>query len=318
MKITVFPCIFPSSLIVLNLMKYFLVFQSDTYETGRDLKCLWAPDTTSNHSHKRMLDVSVGDSIIHINKQKIRAISLAQSSAYASNKPEEFETSNNDGWKKYKTGRKIDIDIIELNQPVSVNNIKDKIMDFYTDKYFPYTKDGGGNQGYLYEISEPLNSLLLSNDFTNEKENAGLSTNISEPKGGIKTKATIDTRSAVWQGYFKKKLQRLWSNTCSITGYPEIKHKNKSFLIAAHIKPYAKCSDKESFDEYNGLLLSPNMDKLFEHGMISIDNDGKIMLSSKLDITIINNMKLNEIKKINVHEKNKIYLNYHRTNKFVK
>jgi predicted restriction endonuclease len=40
-------------------------------------------------------------------------------------------------------------------------------------------------------------------------------------------------------------------------------------LIASHIKPWAKCDGNEKVDVYNGFLLSPNFDRLFDQGFIT-------------------------------------------------
>jgi predicted restriction endonuclease len=53
-------------------------------------------------------------------------------------------------------------------------------------------------------------------------------------------------------------------------------------LIASHIKPWNECDEFEKYDLYNGLLLSPNYDKLFDEYLISFDFEGKIMISNKL------------------------------------
>jgi len=41
-------------------------------------------------------------------------------------------------------------------------------------------------------------------------------------------------------------------------------------LRASHIKPWAACAaDAERLDVYNGLLLAPHLDALFDAGLIS-------------------------------------------------
>ena len=39
-------------------------------------------------------------------------------------------------------------------------------------------------------------------------------------------------------------------------------------LIASHIKPWRVSNNNERLDVYNGLLLLPNLDKLFDKGYI--------------------------------------------------
>ena len=54
-------------------------------------------------------------------------------------------------------------------------------------------------------------------------------------------------------------------------------------LIASHIKPWSKCSTPaERLGAANGLLLTPNLDKLFDRGLITFDAKFKIRLSPRL------------------------------------
>lgn len=84
-------------------------------------------------------------------------------------------------------------------------------------------------------------------------------------------------------------------------------------LIASHIKPYQYCEENEQFDANNGLLLSRNIDHLFDSGWITFDNDGNILYSKNLDSKLklqLDNYKLD--KKYLVSEKRLTYLKYHR------
>ena len=49
-------------------MKFFLVFQGDTYEEEKLLSCLWAPklNKVGNevHHHRRLLDADIGDQVV--------------------------------------------------------------------------------------------------------------------------------------------------------------------------------------------------------------------------------------------------------------
>lgn len=88
-------------------------------------------------------------------------------------------------------------------------------------------------------------------------------------------------------------------------------------LIASHIKPYIKCNDDEKFDVDNGLLLSKNIDSLFDQGWISFENDGTVLLSKNLDENLkkyLSNKKLD--KKYLQSQKRLKYLKYHRENVF--
>lgn len=83
-------------------------------------------------------------------------------------------------------------------------------------------------------------------------------------------------KSRIGQGLFRERLISYWSG-CSIT-----KCKLTNILVASHIKPWRIASNEERLDVYNGLLLTPNYDKLFDLGFISFDNNGMILFSKEL------------------------------------
>ncbi|WP_286407333.1 HNH endonuclease [Myroides odoratimimus] len=92
---------------------------------------------------------------------------------------------------------------------------------------------------------------------------------------------------------------------------------NTSLLIASHIKPWRECQNKERIDPYNGLLLLPTFDKLFDQGLISFTNNGVIMISEQiLSYYKLLGLAIDTI--IHVDPKQHKYLEYHRENIFKK
>lgn len=81
----------------------------------------------------------------------------------------------------------------------------------------------------------------------------------------------------VGQGSYRKKLVARWG-TCSVLGCgPE------TTLIASHIVPWRECeTNDERLDLDNGLLLSPNLDKLFDRKLISFSDTGALLVSPAL------------------------------------
>lgn len=110
----------------------------------------------------------------------------------------------------------------------------------------------------------------------------------------------------VGQGAFRKKLIKHWGE-CSATGCSQI-----DILKASHIKPWSESNNSERLDVYNGLLLSPNVDALFDKGYVSFDDEGKILISpyvSDRDREILNCSVELSIKLSPQHLK---YLAWHR------
>ena len=87
-----------------------------------------------------------------------------------------------------------------------------------------------------------------------------------------------------------------WENKCAVTSC-----KIKNILIASHIVPWRKSNDVERLDIGNGILLSPNLDALFDRHLISFDDEGNILISKTLsedeltNLGISNNLKLHTV-----------------------
>lgn len=83
----------------------------------------------------------------------------------------------------------------------------------------------------------------------------------------------------VGQELFRNGLLDYWDGACAVTGLaiPEL-------LRASHIKPWADCNtDSERLDVFNGLLLAPHLDAVFDRGFITIDDAGQLVVSDLLD-----------------------------------
>ena len=82
----------------------------------------------------------------------------------------------------------------------------------------------------------------------------------------------------VGQDIFRQSLIDYWQGRCAVTGLDV-----PPLLRASHIKPWARCaSDAERLDVFNGLLLAPHLDALFDGGWISFDDDGGVLVSPEL------------------------------------
>jgi hypothetical protein len=79
------------------------------------------------------------------------------------------------------------------------------------------------------------------------------------------------------QGEFGSEVRKLWNHCCAVTGSITM-----AALEASHIKPWADSIDRERLDPNNGLLLTANLHKLFDAGLISFEDSGKMLFSSKL------------------------------------
>jgi hypothetical protein len=156
---------------------------------------------------------------------------------------------------------------------------------------------------------------IVDNDSNSNNNNITYEDNLIEDiENIIDNKILIDTETEnlvkcrIGQGDFRKKLIKYWGG-CSVTKFYQIE-----ILIASHIKPWRDSSNTERLDHFNGLLLTPNLDKLFDKGYISFDNNGSILISKDLiDYEILG---INKNMKINIDKEHQKYLKFHRSDIF--
>jgi predicted restriction endonuclease len=128
--------------------------------------------------------------------------------------------------------------------------------------------------------------------------------NIMKQKNIESTERTSLIQSRLGQGKFRDSLIQLWGG-CSVTGYSFT-----SLLVASHIKPWNKSDNRERLDPYNGFLLLPNIDKIFDLGFITFNYSGEIIIGKKLSEHKI--IGISPEMKINILDQHKPYLEYHR------
>ena len=91
------------------------------------------------------------------------------------------------------------------------------------------------------------------------------------------TQKRVMQNARLGQGKFRAGLMSYW-NGCAVTGYPTL-----GLLVASHIKPWKDAGPVERLNHFNGLLLLPNLDKVFDRQLISFDAEGRILVSTHLE-----------------------------------
>jgi len=124
-------------------------------------------------------------------------------------------------------------------------------------------------------------------------------------------KAAI-VKARIGQGLFRKRLFDYWHGSsiiqCDIPW----------FLIASHIKPWCNSDNQERLDVYNGLLLTPDYDKLFDSGYISFANTGDMLISPHLSRKDRDELKLSpSIRLHQISPQHWKYLTYHQEHVFL-
>lgn len=113
------------------------------------------------------------------------------------------------------------------------------------------------------------------------------------------------------QGVYRSNLE-LFEKRCRVTGL-----KDRGHLRASHIKPWSVCTDAEKLDGYNGLLLSPHVDHLFDRGYISFTDTGDILVADALDGQVLRTWGIAAPRNVGTFRPEQCkYLAYHRQEVF--
>lgn len=94
---------------------------------------------------------------------------------------------------------------------------------------------------------------------------------------------------------------------------------DERLLIASHIKPWAASNDKEKLDPYNGYMLTPMYDKLFDRGFITFTENRHVILSDFISPYVWKQIGLkngNFIKALPMDDKRVKYLEFHHESVF--
>ncbi|MDD9855677.1 MAG: HNH endonuclease signature motif containing protein [Gammaproteobacteria bacterium] len=114
------------------------------------------------------------------------------------------------------------------------------------------------------------------------------------------------------QGKFREELLKYWKNTCAVTGVNDEK-----MLRASHIKPWKDSDNKDRLNPYNGLLLTPNLDALFDQGLITFGDDGKIRISTQITERNLERLSVDRSMSLRkIGEEHKKFLAHHRKSVF--
>lgn len=117
----------------------------------------------------------------------------------------------------------------------------------------------------------------------------------------------------VGQEIFRGALLAYWEGRCAVTGLGV-----RELLRASHVKPWADCdSDAERLDVFNGLLLAPHFDAVFDGGFVTVDDDGTVVVSATLPVGERARVMLDRDWKVTkLTDAHRRYLRWHRERVF--
>lgn len=118
-------------------------------------------------------------------------------------------------------------------------------------KAYPVYEEIKYSDSFSIDVADVKLDMLDDDNSTNERKRK-MQVGKYKMSGGQRVRTV--------QGEFREGLLKIVPHRCPVCGF-----EYKNFLIASHIKPYAKCDDTyDAMNPNNGLLMCPVCDKLFE------------------------------------------------------
>jgi len=317
-------------------MRYWWVNQNQTFRQELSGGYLWSPKRNANGArnpfYESMREVSPGDLIFSFVDTRVHAIGIAKSYCWECPKPVEFGSAG-EYWEN--VGWRVSVAFTALLNRVRPKDHLEILRSVLPDRYSPLQANGNGNQGvYLTEISQDLVEVLcgligaearflMSGSMTGpgiERSRIVTGDDLDVWERRLEGQVEADTsvpetdreaiiRARRGQGLFKQRVMRI-EHTCRITGVSNVNH-----LVASHCKPWRDSSNEERLDGENGLLLTPNIDHLFDRGFIGFENSGELIISPVAHRPSLQRMGIETERLINVGdftEGQGHFLDFHR------
>lgn len=279
--------------------RYWWVNHKQTVEQEIEGEYLWSPKTIRggkrNVFYDNMRRASPGDIVLSYANQRIGYIGRVAEFAFTAPKPSEFGGT---GANWSEEGWLLPVFWTPLERPVQPRDFIEVLGPLLPARYSPIRPDTGhGNQGaYLAGISESaFREVAARTAFNREALTSGGGNSLTYQSvrdrvdDAIQRQIEIDAaldktvkESVILarrgQGAFRSNV-RVVEPACRVTGIT-----NPLLLIASHIKPWRSCETAhERLDGMNGLMLTPDVDLLFDRGFISFQDDGRAEVSPRVD-----------------------------------
>ena len=266
-------------------MRYWWVNQNQTYTTEVRGNFMWSPKVNANGARNPfydfMRDVAPGDVVFSFCDTRIKALGVVTGPAQTAPKPDFGSAGAN--WSQ--EGWFVPVYYCALDSPIRPKDHIEILRPFLPGRYSPLQLSGDGLQSiYLTAVPDPLANALIAlmgqqyfealavvSGFPNAPDPEEADDITFGPDMGSTFKDQL-IKARRGQGVFRSNVL-LTEEYCRVTKVSDPKH-----LRASHIKPWKVSNDSERLNGFNGLLLSPHIDHLFDKGYISFSNSEQILI----------------------------------------
>lgn len=307
-------------------MRYWWVNQNQTHRAEIRGNFMWSPKVKANGARNPFYDfmreASVGDIVFSFYDTLIQAIGVVTAPAQTAPKPDFGSAGTNwanEGWF-------VPVSYCALENPIRPADHIAIIRPLLPAHLSPLQANGRGSQSvYLTTVPQLLAELLIGlmeesfpKAFAAVAEYSTAIDAEIEEMPGYEPEVSPTYREQVvkarrGQGVFRSNVL-LTEAACRVTGVADPKH-----LRASHIKPWRSATDAERLIGFNGLLLSPHVDHLFDKGFISFSVDRRLLVVEDVERDLLDKWGID--RSVNVGEfsqEQQAFLEHHRVNIFNK
>lgn len=131
-----------------------------------------------------------------------------------------------------------------------------------------------------------------------------------DPKcaGISRTERAALIQARIGQGAYRNDLLNIWGGRCALSGCSLA-----PVLVASHAKAWKHSSNQERLDPHNGLLLAASIDRLFDRGLISFDDQGRMLVSGSVSDEDLSRIGLDRTARLaGMTGRHRPYLRHHR------
>jgi hypothetical protein len=216
-------------------------------------------------------------------------------------RPDRYRTSERED------GLTINFRVEEFNDPIEVTGydwfrrLRERLQNFS----YGFTRLTDPNNVNELEAAWTTRGTVASNSTLADVEKISNDETID-----LTTKRRlVDAR--LGQGRFRDELETRWENACAVTGC-----KISSVLRASHVKAWRNSTNQERLDSNNGLLLAAHIDALFDCGLITFRDDGRMLVSKQVTDREKRILQLGSSLSKKLTNGEKRFLHYHRESVF--
>lgn len=324
---------------VRTVPNFWWVNQNKTYRHELKGGYLWSPKRKRGGARNPFYDymrlVTPGDVILSFAETRIVAVGIATSHCYEAPKPVEFGKAGDD-WSAI--GWRVDVAYQQLPNRLRPADHMPALRPLLPARHSPLQPDGRGLQSvYLTRLPQPLmyqlalligapvlalleappsiaRDSLREDNPIQERWERRLVTDLRQLTTVTETEREQLIDARVGQGRFRALVYDR-EKSCRVTHVDRPEH-----LIASHIRPWRHSDNTQRLDPENGLMLTPNIDHLFDRGFITFESGGRLVVSPTADPVSLMRMGLDPDARVDAGQFSsgqKDHLEFHRDQIFL-